>query len=444
MKCLALGTRTNEEKTVFKSWSRSSKLKGLARSDDFPFEKKESSIIMSCDYATVKKGDNQIMFPECPKMKIKDGCSPLYSEYITENLPSVAYHDEPRFLKMQELIKLILAVEWLYKEKGVRASEKWMMKHTSSKPVGGLDLDDTRKMPPKRMIPQPPVFKPPSDDVTVKIWEIERCRTVAKRLTEERYGYYDSSTETMITFREDGMLCPPQKGIEFHSPEIEAQFVTTDMLLELLPKNLHHEITAATAMVVDAHTGERRITTKSCPSLSLTLQKVSTIVAATASELFTNQDPINPLMEADIFETIHPDVESFISEATVPIPYLWLTSSHEIGQPAAWGGVAWGGVSTRDIKVVEEPLKMKAAHRETPWIDNFKKSGQHLLGIRADKVIFQGMSAAIHLDYKGSPFFVSGNVQLVSIGDKFSGQTPLPLEFTTETAQEMESERQVK
>ena len=56
-------------------------------------------------------------------MKIVDASNSLYSKYISEIYPSIAYHDEPRFLKMQELIKLILAAEWLT-EKGVRKSEQ--------------------------------------------------------------------------------------------------------------------------------------------------------------------------------------------------------------------------------------------------------------------------------------------------------------------------------
>ena len=110
MKCLNVGTRTDEEKSVFKSWSEGSRLEGLATHLDFPKDNLGPTM-MSCEYATVQKGDNEIVFPEEPKMKITDGCSSLYSKYITQIYQSVAYYDEPKFLKMQELIKLILAVE---------------------------------------------------------------------------------------------------------------------------------------------------------------------------------------------------------------------------------------------------------------------------------------------------------------------------------------------
>ena len=67
------------------------------------------------------------------RKKIVDDSNSLYSKYISEMYRSIAYHDEPCFLKMQELIKLILAAEWLI-EKGVGVSKKWMMAHTA-KPV---------------------------------------------------------------------------------------------------------------------------------------------------------------------------------------------------------------------------------------------------------------------------------------------------------------------
>ncbi len=65
-------------------------------------------------------------------MKIIDQLSESYSAHITKHLPSVAYHDEPKFLKMQEVIKLILAMEWLYNEKKVRVNQNWIQFHTEN------------------------------------------------------------------------------------------------------------------------------------------------------------------------------------------------------------------------------------------------------------------------------------------------------------------------
>ena len=144
-------------------------------------------------------------------MKIVDDSNSLYSKYISEIYPSVAYHDEPHFLKMQELIKLILAAEWLI-EKGVRVSKKWMMAHTA-KPrqvekaiEGGAEShQDKVKSPPKEMIPsQPATVKVPSSDVSVKTLEAEQYD---KRDVGYRYGWSDSGSKEMVAFDENGALC---------------------------------------------------------------------------------------------------------------------------------------------------------------------------------------------------------------------------------------------
>ena len=135
MMCLHVGARSNEDKTVFKSWPASSNLKGLSSHLDFDNasdSKAGRSIKIYCDYATVQRNENEIFFHEEPKMKIVDSGSIHYSRYITENFRKVAYHDEPKFLKMQELIKRIIIAEWLYNEKNVRMVPTWITMHTSS------------------------------------------------------------------------------------------------------------------------------------------------------------------------------------------------------------------------------------------------------------------------------------------------------------------------
>ena len=123
MKCLGVGARSNDEKSEFWGWQKTSQLEGLATVLNFPSDTPSGSIIMSCESAKVQKDENEMVFPEEPKMKIIADTNLLYSKYVSEIYPSVAYHDEPRFLKIQELIKLILAAEWLT-EKGVRVSKK--------------------------------------------------------------------------------------------------------------------------------------------------------------------------------------------------------------------------------------------------------------------------------------------------------------------------------
>lgn len=397
MKCLSLGAKTNEDKTVFKSRSQSTQLKNLAAAVDFPSEEVASSIIMSCDLAKVQKDDNEIKFLEEPKIVITDGCSSLYSKYISQNYQSVAYYDEPRFLKMQELIKLILAVEWLYNEKGVRVNEEWMMKHTSKALTA--DAPSTRKEPPNKMVPKPAAFKPPSSDVTVKSWELELYRTFSKKcIGEQRFGYYDDAT--MIAFKEDGTQCPPQKYlnccIEYHSTALPESKVKVyfpmslqptefrDKVLKLLPKKLHREITFP--MAFDDLTEESEMElTQSLQLSPLPLEETLTITVSTG-ELFTSEDP-NMLIQPEIpgvREAIFPDVKSWdelISERTVPIPCMWQQGTRK---PAAMGGV-----STCDFRVEERSSRKMPAHKETPWKDNYKKRG-HILVVRAQHVTAQG------------------------------------------------------
>ena len=75
--------------------------------------------------------------------------------------PSIAYHDEPLFLKMQELIKLILAAEWLMDEKAVKISREWMMRYSTPKQKGAVavakSLRRKAKRPPREFVPPPTV-----------------------------------------------------------------------------------------------------------------------------------------------------------------------------------------------------------------------------------------------------------------------------------------------
>ena len=408
MKCVSLGTKTNEEKTVFESRSRSSHLKDLAASCDFPSEKERSSIIMSCDHAKVQKSENEIVFPEEPKMKITDGCSSQYTKYITDNYPSVAYYDESKFLKMQELIKLILVVEWLYNEKGVRMNEEWIMSHTSKSKKDGSLEPSMRKEPPNKMVPKPAAFKPPNSDVAIKNWALQLYKTATREsMGERRFGYYDFENSSAITFKGDGTPCPPQKylncGIEFHStalPEEKMQFYIPipltpeefrDKVLESLPKSSHREITPQAAAAVDDLSKESGVELKVTESLEPIPELALTVTATvTDGKMYTDQDH-NQLIRPEIpgeCEAIIPKVKSWdelITEWTVPIPCMWVQGNRE---PSAMGGI-----STREFRVEEQPLRRTPAHKETQWKDNYKKRG-HLLVMRAQHITAQGMSAS--------------------------------------------------
>ena len=132
MKCLHVGTRSNPSKTEFRSWQETSKLENLAVHMDFPLGDTIGCVLMSCDNVKYEESENEIFFSGEPKMRITDRSKPMYTEYITEYFNNVAYHDEPLFLKMQELVKLVIAFEWM-KKKGIHFKEKWMKYHTEKK-----------------------------------------------------------------------------------------------------------------------------------------------------------------------------------------------------------------------------------------------------------------------------------------------------------------------
>ena len=437
MKCMHVGARSNEDKTVFEAWQKTSQL-NLATRLDFPKDGRGPTI-MSCESAVVQKDDNEMTFPAEPKMKITDGCSSLYTEYITQNFQSVAYYDEPKFLKMQEVIKLVLAVEWLYKEKGVRVSQDWVMKHTS-KPTDGVKTVEATdhanyhhlhkvKQPPYEMIPKPTKFERPSSDVTVKTWEAEMYNSLrVKCNVGRRYGYYDFCDAEAIMFKEDGTPCPPQKclklGFEHQSvidgllamPKITGwqyallteQTPTSAMtefrekLLEQLPQSSHQEIANPMPVSVDTEVEdsssasgvEIKITEtfQPCPPLALPHLKQTTIVKATIDNynmLYSGEDPNEPIRPEipGVCEAIIPDVKSweeFISEMTVPMPRTWQAPYVGIGEPSAWGGV-----TTSDFRVREEPMR-KMEYEETRVKDNYRRVGP-LLGVRAEHIRAQGM-----------------------------------------------------
>ena len=133
MKCLHVGTRSNESKTKFWSWKKTSKLDNLAVHMDFPYgDRRDGRILMSCDNVQTEQSETEIFFVDEPKMTITDSSAPEYSKYISEYFYNVAYYDEPLFLKMQELMKLIVAIEWM-KDKGIVFNKKWLNYHTEKK-----------------------------------------------------------------------------------------------------------------------------------------------------------------------------------------------------------------------------------------------------------------------------------------------------------------------
>ena len=126
MKCLMVGVRSDKNKEKFWSWTEKSNVEGLASYENFESDpSKIGGVYMKCNGVSICEDSNQIVFEGEPDMAIDSEEFPAYSRYITEHFDSVAYYDEPLFLKMKEYIKLILAVEWL-KDKEVQFSQNWI------------------------------------------------------------------------------------------------------------------------------------------------------------------------------------------------------------------------------------------------------------------------------------------------------------------------------
>ena len=135
MKCLHVGVRSDKEKKHFWSWNKTSNLTGLRTREDFDENLPGASVIMKCNSVDVVEEADELCFVGQPKMRIdcvRDGRNSDYSKYVTGIFDNVAYHDEPLFLKVQEIIKLVLAIEWLskkLKELDMSFSRKWVNEH---------------------------------------------------------------------------------------------------------------------------------------------------------------------------------------------------------------------------------------------------------------------------------------------------------------------------
>ena len=441
MKCLHVGAQSNKTKSAFWSWQKKSKLEGLATRLDFPEDNPPGSVFMSCESAKVEKNENEIAFPEEPKMRIVDDSSSLYTKYITEIYSSVAYHDEPLFLKMQELIKLILAAEWLTK-KGVKISKEWMMKHTSRsdntavEESGCTAAHSETKEPPRMLIPpQPTEIRRPTSDVIVKTLEAEQYRSLAKCGIKQWYGWIDFGGKEMIWFNEDGVRCQQQQSVKMvvkQQTAIEGQpafkmtswesiplppdtpmpilasaeadrdaTVTTEQLP--IPPDSHEEITGPFgSMSVDV-TFEDAVNKKDGKEMKVTrtiqppphlatmpkMTQTTTVKAAMDDYdmLFSHKDPNEPIRPKipGQSEAIIPNVQTWseLFNETVPWPYVLQAPYVGVGEP-----IASGGVSTTHIPVKEEPRKARVTRSEA-HVDQYIKRDKSI-AVQAQRQLIQG------------------------------------------------------
>ena len=441
MKCLHIGAKSNENKSQFWAWQKTSKLEpGLATRFDFRDTQSHGSVIMSCNLVKVQKSDNELLFEGEPRMRINDETNMRYSKYISKNFRSVAFYDEPLFLKLQELFKLVLVAEWLV-EKGVKVDEEWMMNRTqptitSNQQVAVKAIEDGSSTcdfvtePPSEMIPKPINFQPPNRNVTVKTKEAELNRSMTRQGVRRRYGWYDRGHNEGVMFDQDGTLYQQQRSLKMvfeQSESVNGKLTEKDLALRLslrLPHNIplptisefgdylkkavpsesvHHNFTNALGQMsahLKAETviSERGIQLKgtrvirpSPPLTSPRIKETQTIKISVDDfdTLYSGMDPNQPIRPKipGRCEAVIPNVSSWceLYKETVPWPHTWQTPVIDVGEPGASGGV-----SGRHIPVREEAVKPRKVVSETTWKDNYKRRDQQLV-VRGVDVTAQGM-----------------------------------------------------
>jgi len=388
MKCLNIGARSNEEKTKFTSWSFTSKLTGLATKMDFLKEEVSvPRVLMSCDHARVQKNEEEIKFPEDPKIIINHESSKTYSKYVSEIFPSIAYHDEPNFLKVQEVIKLVLAVEWLCKENGIEVSQEWMMKHTA-KPSRTKNLNkhieyDTRYELPTDMVPAlKNSFQPPTD-VSVATYEAGKNKFLTSlHKTKRFYGYLN--LHEFKFFRVDGMPGPSVNLLNIStthtSPAGECQVVQSipvsdqaslfEQLEYIKQKVMLHvpdekqDKNRSAVKIEDSLLKDNKLRIKvsrktyPTPPLALPLSTETKEITAAMDDydlIFNGMDPKMPIPSPS--GLMFPDVETWneLVEELSERPPLML----QFPCSALMDSVAGGGVVTSSIPVRQEPLPVR-------------------------------------------------------------------------------------
>ena len=451
MKCLHIGAKSDESKSEFCAWQKDSGLTGLATRFDFRNDKSHGSIIMSCRSVKVQKSDDELVFNGEPKMRINAESNMRYSKYISKILPAVAYYDEPLFLKLRELFKLVLAAEWLV-EKGVKVDEEWMMRR--SRPTiqsnqqqlalkaieegeTGCSLEETGKVPgpPSEMIPQVVGFTPPNSNVAVNTKEAELNRSVTQQGVRRRYGWYDRGLNEGVIFDQDGTLFMQQRSVKVvkkHSTTVNGKLTEDEsmrlhiglplniplppmsefgqLLAQVMPsQSTHQEITNALGQIsaginhrVSVSEGGIQCKTTSVFKLSGSLSspriKETTMVKLSVDDfdmLYSDQDPNQPIWPEipGKQEAMIPNVTSWseLYNETVPWPHTWQSPYIGVGEP-----VASGGVSSRGISVREEAVKPRRIVSETPWKDNYKKRDQQLV-VRGVNITCEGMYIVLSL-----------------------------------------------
>ena len=326
MKCLNIGARSDKAKERFWAWQETSKLEGLADTLDFPCDQLCGSVMMTCDSVEVEKTETEMVFIGEPKMKITNDSSSSYTKYITKIYPNIAFYDEPLLLKVQELIKLVLAMEWL-KEKGVRFSRPWMMKCSTPRSQKALQSIEVKT-------------KGPAEDAIKEVID-----NLVKQLP-------DSSHQEFMT-----VLGP----------------LSVDTVVD---KNI-------------TKTGiEVKIIRTILPS-SLTSPKVEVTTTFRGSVndydmLYKGMDPNTPIRPQipGISDAVVPNVQSWseLFAETVPWPRTWKMPFDGVEIQSATGGVSTSSIPVKETVTTCSGIRVptREAVKESVPVKELKREGQYV------------------------------------------------------------------
>ena len=410
MKCLNVGAQTDKSRSVFFSREKTSVTKGLATILDFADDNPDSPGYMftRCAGVQVQEYDDEMVFYSDPKLSIDFYNSKAYSEYMTRVLPLIAEHDEPSFLKLQEIIKMVLAAEWL-KEKGIEMSEKWMKSCGCCKDTAVSRTPADNSADRSRLLSEIKNFSSlPRKAVNISMDENEQKRSKRAHGTSNDtstitcYGWYDNGSGEMVQYREDGEWYKEYQSVRIYSEQVvtvngksvDSRKWLTNIGIFLpnklrvkdiwkLEKDLvavkeHHQVSTilgpfSVNIQVNRNTEERgkkmsiaaEIRPYSVDHKMLPCIELTTTVRESTNDwdfIYQGLNPKRPMMPVpEISEhPLAPDAASWneLYSQTVPWPRVWVSSPEGPGVLSATGGVR---TDTLPVEKVERSAERKLA-----------------------------------------------------------------------------------
>ena len=447
MKGLTKGLRSDESKSKFWAWEKSSQLKGLATSLEFPRDKSGGSVIMSCEPVTVRTSGSEIEFVGEPRLHINAESSLTYTRYINRVLPSVAYHDEPLFLKFGEIVKLTIAAERLV-EMGVKISRRWLEEHsnrstTSTKLAVPCKPREEGAAATHPGTNQPEVqkddFDAPSKDVAVKKSEAKHCRKLSLVKKEKSillYGYCDVGNGEFVQCNADGTthakvkslkaycerrICIDGKVLEATQYRVKIPFPeringeddpahTESQDLSLRFGEFSEKIGSVSMdFKVGTHVpGEDLTMTVVAKGDSSDSVKTISVMRATLDDynvLYKGLDPNLPLRPEipGVCEGIVPDVQSWneLYSKTVPWPQVWQISRDEgTGVfSTSMGGVTTSTPVIEERRRREEPARRHEGETVVQGVRTIRYQGKDYIACMRDFVISTEIILKFHTFY---------------------------------------------